>query len=833
MKKIITLFVCLIWFVNAKAQYVTIPDAKFAAYLHTIVPTAMSGNQMDTTNIAVITLRDISVENDSIGDLTGVQYFDSLTTLDCGNGSASLSPNYLTSLPKLSSILDTLICGYNQLTSLPVLPSTLTSLDCYNNQLTNLPALPNTLGSLNCYFNQLTTLPALPSTLTNLGCWNNQLTSLPSLPNVLNYLNCDYNQISALPALPNSITFLNCNDNLLSNLPTLPNTLRTLLCGNNQLTSLILNDSLTDLWCYGNQLINLPTLPTKLVNLLCGYNQLVTLPTLPHSLTVLNCNNNQLASLPTLPSVLIILNCSNNNIFCFPTFPDSLNGVYGGQQGTGANCDLSNNPFSCLPNYVAAMDAGTLAYPLCAPGNANSCPNAQGIFGYTYKDVIGNCIRSAGDTNLRNIAIQIYDTANNLLGQTYSALNGVYNFPQTVGTYTVVIDTIGGVPFMAQCAHPGLDSTVTLTNIDTNINFSLSCKPGFDVGVLSTVANGLPFPGQDFVLDNIAGDISQWYNLNCAAGVSGQVQITVTGPVTFISPASGALTPAVGGNVYTYNIADYGTVNIMTAFNMVFAIDSSAQAGDLICVNIAVTPIAGDNNPSNNNYSFCFPVENSHDPNMKETYPVNVPPGYNNWFTYTIHFQNTGTATSLNIRLVDSLDANLDLKTFQVINYSNKNIASVTGNVLTFNFPNINLPDSVSNPAGSIGFVQYRVKPKPNLPAGTQIKNTAYIYFDYNAPVITDTTLNNFVSSSGINQVVSSNNQVRVYPNPSNGSFVIELNSTTKQTVQVYDINGKLVLSQTINGKTSIDASSLNEGVYNISLQSNEGVVNKRLVIVR
>jgi hypothetical protein len=51
--------------------------------------------------------------------------------------------------------------------------------------------------------------------------------------------------------------------------------------------------------------------------------------------------------------------------------------------------------------------------------------------------------------------------------------------------------------------------------------------------------------------------------------------------------------------------------------------------------------------------------------------------------------------------------------------------------------------------------------------------------------------------------------------------------------MQVYDVNGKLVLNQTISGKTTIDASSLNEGVYNISLLSNEGVINKRLVIVR
>jgi hypothetical protein len=76
-------------------------------------------------------------------------------------------------------------------------------------------------------------------------------------------------------------------------------------------------------------------------------------------------------------------------------------------------------------------------------------------------------------------------------------------------------------------------------------------------------------------------------------------------------------------------------------------------------------------------------------------------------------------------------------------------------------------------------------------------------------------------------------NSFIISPNPNNGSFVIEQNATTKQTVMVYDVNGKLVLSQTINGKTTIDATPLNEGVYNISMGSSEGVVNKRLVIVK
>ncbi len=86
---------------------------------------------------------------------------------------------------------------------------------------------------------------------------------------------------------------------------------------------------------------------------------------------------------------------------------------------------------------------------------------------------------------------------------------------------------------------------------------------------------------------------------------------------------------------------------------------------------------------------------------------------------------------------------------------------------------------------------------------------------------------------TAIEQFISNKENINIYPNPNNGSFVIETNTTTKQTMQVYDVNGRMVLSQTLTGKTNIDASSLNEGVYNINIISNEGVVNKRLVIVR
>jgi|GEM_PF-1063943 len=87
-------------------------------------------------------------------------------------------------------------------------------------------------------------------------------------------------------------------------------------------------------------------------------------------------------------------------------------------------------------------------------------------------------------------------------------------------------------------------------------------------------------------------------------------------------------------------------------------------------------------------------------------------------------------------------------------------------------------------------------------------------------------------SSTGIEQIIN-NTDVTIYPNPNTGNFVVETNTTEKQTVQLYDVNGKLVLTQTINGKVTIDANNLALGVYNLSVIGNEGVVNKKLIIVR
>lgn len=125
--------------------------------------------------------------------------------------------------------------------------------------------------------------------------------------------------------------------------------------------------NLDQFYCDNNLLTTLPTLPNTVKRISCSHNQLTSLPSLPNLLQNLSCYNNLLTSLPALPSSLMGLWCGNNNISCFPIFPSSLY--------FSNNCNISGNPFTCLPNYVSAMDSTTLTYPLCINGNTVNNPH--------------------------------------------------------------------------------------------------------------------------------------------------------------------------------------------------------------------------------------------------------------------------------------------------------------------------------------------------------------------------------------------------------------------------------------------------------------------------
>ena len=89
-------------------------------------------------------------------------------------------------------------------------------------------------------------------------------------------------------------------------------------------------------------------------------------------------------------------------------------------------------------------------------------------------------------------------------------------------------------------------------------------------------------------------------------------------------------------------------------------------------------------------------------------------------------------------------------------------------------------------------------------------------------------------NTTGIDQVSHNDNQVVAYPNPNNGRFTIELvNAVYPATFVMCDINGREIVSRILTDRSVIDVSDLNEGIYNIRILSNQGMMHKKVIIVK
>jgi len=98
--------------------------------------------------------------------------------------------------------------------------------------------------------------------------------------------------------------------------------------------------------------------------------------------------------------------------------------------------------------------------------------------------------------------------------------------------------------------------------------------------------------------------------------------------------------------------------------------------------------------------------------------------------TYLVAFQNVGSGTVSDVAALDSLDPNLAEATFDSAGASHSVMFGRSGSALTWNFNNINLPDSTADPIGSVGFAAFRVRADAGLPEGVEIENSAILTFD-------------------------------------------------------------------------------------------------------
>lgn len=758
---------------ESKGQYYTIPDPVFAQWLNDEFPFCMSGNQLDTTCSILSTYSYLVINanqwgNPAYANLTNLDGLQYFTDLI----GVSIQNTQLETFPENSSPIVVLQLSNNNLLYLDTLPQTLTELYISNNpNLTAIPELPLGLTLFHRNFTpQLPVETYIPPTLEIYSANNCNLPQFPPISNIYSIF-VNNNQISTLPDFSNHI----CSSLSFEN------------------------------------------------------NQISNMQTMPYECYFLNISHNPITQIPNFPINLTYFLADSCNIQCFPFFPGTID-------TSASSFNIDNNPIVCIPNYISAMDAHPwlLNMPICFPNNTLGCPAMYGVLGEVRQDYAPMCMFDNADTGVVNIPISLMDGSTTVLTTTTFS-NGNYQLlTNNLGNFEVVIDTLSK-PYIVSCSNPGVSSSVSLSTTDTvhtNVDFLIECPPNSDPGIKTIVKEGLVFPSLEHNLFVLAGELSEYYGLNCNHHGGGVIKVVVDGPIDTISIPTTAVPATVVGDTITYNITDFSDLTF-TWWELWAKIkmDTTATIGDSVCVTATLIPDSLDYQISNNTFTYCYSVSNSYDPNMKEVFPTHVELGYMDWLYYTIHFQNTGNAPAINIRLEDTLSSDLDLSSIEFLGASHNHQAVASDTKLNVYFNNIWLPDSISDPQGSKGFFQFRIKPNTGTPQSSGIQNKVYIFFDFNEPIITNTAITYFGTDVGLD--AHEKTTISLYPNPNSGSFNLKFEDNSERIVKIFNSDGRVIYSVISNDVIlHIDLlDQISSGLYILKVLEEDGLTTIPFII--
>jgi len=515
-----------------------------------------------------------------------------------------------------------------------------------------------------------------------------------------------------------------------------------------------------------------------------------------------------------------------------------------------------------LPGPDAVVSVTNASCPTCNDGSA-TVNVVGGTAPYTYNWSIGTTSQSVTGLLPGTYTVFVTD-ANGCLdldtfligvGATgYYALSGqVYFDLNSNGTKDVGETGIGNLPVDMV---PG--SVVALTN--TQGNYAIVVAPGtYDVSYAGTSAGwnltsspgthnvtvtGASIGNLDFGVypDSTAGSavvaLSSgfprcFWNVPYYLTVHNNGFTMLNGSMTFthdflLTYVSSSIIPSSqAGNVLTYSYS-----NLAPGQSYTVVVTLTEPAG-LIFLSSTLDVTGSDSFGYQfaQNSTLAQTTSCSYDPNDKAVQPIGIGAlnyvAQDSWLNYMIRFQNTGNDTAFTVFILDTIDAGLDMNTFTFISSSHTvDITTRPGNAVEFRFNNILLPDSIVDEPGSHGYVLYRIKGQPSNPDPTTVNNTAYIYFDFNLPIVTNTTVTTFSDIFlGIADVSGEETLFNLFPNPmSNGAILkYEGTSTSEISVELMDLSGRIVnASQKMQNNTLfISNKGLSSGTYLVKIKAN------------
>lgn len=388
--------------------------------------------------------------------------------------------------------------------------------------------------------------------------------------------------------------------------------------------------------------------------------------------------------------------------------------------------------------------------------------------------------------------------------ETFTTNTGYYQFYVDPGAYTTTIpSTLGHFNISAPTSH---NSTFTgIGNIDV-ANFCL--YPSEIVNDLKIVIIPLTQARPGF-----ESSYQIVFNNTGTTQLSGNVKLDFDN--TKLTFDSASIVPnLIANNSLTFDYLNLNPFETRTIdLNFTILPPPNVEIDDVLLFSLSILPINNDITQEDNVYSLNQIVIGSFDPN-----DINCLEGekiyldqVNKYLHYVIRFQNTGSASAINVKINNILDDKFDWASFQLINSSHANRIEIkNGNTVSFIFDKINLPHSTANQALSNGFIAYKIRPKTNVEIGDVFSNNADIFFDYNLPITTNTALTEIVENSSNN---NENETYGFYFYPLPVSDILTIESEYKiLKIEILNELGQIILSN--SNQNSINVINISTGLY-------------------
>ncbi|MFD2561157.1 DUF7619 domain-containing protein [Aquimarina rubra] len=819
--------------------------------------------------------------SEKISDLTGIEYFTSLEYLNISNNNISsllgvsngsleyldISNNNISSLVDVSnSPLKTLKCYNNNLNSIDVtVYSVLENLSCGGNEISSIDVTQNValkslavddspitevditnnilLESFNCVGCQLTSIDVTQApNLRTLFISDNQISTIDLSQNLeLTLIFGSRNNFTTFDVSNNlKLNYWSCWNNPLTEIDVSKNVLlETLLSGNNEITSLDVtqNPNLRRLSCYSNNLTDLDLSQNLMLDdLSCYNNQLTTLDVTQNpELSRLSFGNNPIQDIDVT---------QNPKLYYFNSYGSSLRSIDFSQNPNLSILGIGNNYHLQSINLKNGNNQNITSENFYTIGS----PNLQTVCVDDINYAINNF------TNKEPLTFFVEDCAQNTIN--YNIIEGSLVLdemndgcdPTDFYTPNIRVTTTDGVnEFSTFTNNSGFYRLILGDNVyDTSISMLpsfVTASPETENTVFTSFGNSEIV---DFCLTPTNGNIDDLRILlfpitQARPGFESKYQLiyqnkgitNLNGTITFQFDSSKqsfvSAVPAETTELSSSITFDYSDLKpfesrtidiVMSTF-----VPPIVNDGDVLNFIASISPIDLDQTQEDNVYSLEQIVVNSYDPNDKQVLQGTeiFTEQTDEYLDYIVRFQNTGSASAINVRITDRLSEKLDLNTIEPISSSHTYRVQITnGDFIEFIFDNINLPAEQDDQEGSNGFVAFRIKPKNDVTVGDIISGKANIYFDFNPPIITNTVSTEVIELLEVEEFNLESSSVVLYPNPVNE--IINIESKNPITlIRVLDINGRLLKQVKPNNSQSVlqvMMDNLVKGVYFFEVES-------------